>query len=63
MEEFKSGKVGLQMMLDDSKDKEKRPLNPTLKTGRQRKVKDTIIRAKENLAFKELVSLEKGDMV
>ena len=51
MGEFKSGKVRLQMMLDDSKDKVIKSLNPTLKTGRKWKVKDTIISAKENLAF------------
>ena len=45
--EFKSGKVRLQMMLDDSKDKVIKSLNPTLKTGRKWKVKDTIISAKE----------------
>ena len=55
MEEFKSGKVRLQMMLDDSKDKVIISLNPTLKTGRKRKVNDTIISAKENLAFKEVI--------
>ena len=57
MEEFKSGKVRLQMMLDDSKDKVIKSLNPTLKTGRKWKVKDTIISAKENLAFKEVIGL------
>ena len=46
-EEFKSGKVRFQMMLDDSKDKAIKSLNPTLKTGRKWKVKDTIISAKE----------------
>ena len=35
MEEFKSGKVRLQMMLDDSKDKVIKSLNPMLKTGRK----------------------------
>ena len=35
MEEFKSGKVRLQMMLDDSKYKVIKSLNPTLKTGRK----------------------------
>ena len=50
MEEFKSGKVRLQMMLDDSKDK-------VIKTGRKWKVKDTIISVKENLAFKEVIGL------
>ena len=57
MEEFKSGKVRLQMMLDDSRDKVIKSLNPTLKTGRKWKVKDTIISAKENLAFKEVIGL------
>ena len=56
MEEFKSGKVRLQMMLDDSKDKVIKSLNPTLKTGRKWQVKDTIS-AKENLAFKEVIGL------
>ena len=54
---FESGKVRLQMMLDDSKDKVIKSLNPTLKTGRKWKVKDTIINAKENLAFKEVIGL------
>ena len=45
------------MMLDDSKDKVIKSLNHTLKTGRKWKVKDTIISAKENLAFKEVIGL------
>ena len=57
MEEFKSGKVRLQMILDDSKDKVIKSLNPTLKTGRKWKVKDNIISAKENLAFKDVIGL------
>ena len=57
MEEFKSGKVRLQMMLDDSKDKVIKSLNLTLKTGRKWKVKDTVISAKENPAFKEVIGL------
>ena len=44
-------------MLDDSKDKVIKSLNPTLKTGRKWKVKDTIVSAKENLAFKEVIGL------
>ena len=44
-------------MLDYSKDKVITFLNPTLKTGRKWKVKDTIISAKENLAFKEVIGL------
>ena len=64
MEEFKSGKVRLQMMLDDFKDKVIKSLNPVLKTGRKWKIKDTIISAKENLAFKEVISLtQTGDKV
>ena len=50
-------------MLDDSKDKVMKSLNPMLKTGRKWKVKDTIISAKENLAFKEVISLKQGDNV
>ena len=57
MEVFKSGKDKLQMMLDDSKDKVIKSLNPTLKTGRKWKVKDTIISAKENPPFKEVIGL------
>ena len=57
MEEFKSGKVRLQMMLDDSKDKVIKSLNPTLKTGKKWKVKVNIISAKENLAFKDVIGL------
>ena len=51
MEEFKSSKVRLQMMLDDSKDKVVKSLNPTLKTGRKWKAKDTIISAKGKPSF------------
>ena len=40
MEEFKSGKVRLQMMLDDSKDKVIKSLNPTLKTRRKWEFKE-----------------------
>ena len=43
------------MMLDDSKDKVIKSLNPTLKTGKKWKVRDTIRSAKVNLAFKELI--------
>ena len=57
VEEFKSGKVRLQMILDDSKDKVIKSLNTTMKTGRKWKVKDTIISAKENLASKEVIGL------
>ena len=57
MEEFYSGKVRLQMMLDDSKYKVIKSLNPTLKTWWKWKVKDTIISVKENLAFKEVIGL------
>ena len=45
------------MMLDVSKNTVIKSLNPTLKTGRKWKVKDTIISAKENLAFKEVIGL------
>ena len=55
VEEFKSGKIRLQMMLDDSKDKVVKSLNPTLKTGRKWKVRDTVTRAKNNLNFKEVI--------
>ena len=55
VEEFKSGKIRLQMILDDSKDKVIKSLNPPLKTGKKWKVRDTIRSAKVNLAFKETV--------
>ena len=45
------------MILEDSKNKVIKSLNPTLKTGGKSKVKDTIISAKENLAFKEVIVL------
>ena len=41
------------MMLDDTKDKVIKSLNPTLKTGRKWKVKDNIISAKENLVSRK----------
>ena len=54
-EEFKSGKIRLQIMLDDSKDEVIKSLKPTLKTGKKWKVRDTIRSAKDNLAFKEIL--------
>ena len=55
--EFKSGKIRIQMMLDGSKDKVIKSLNPTLKTGKNWKVRDTIRSAKINLTFKEIIGL------
>ena len=55
MEEFKSGKIKLQMMLDDSKDEVIKSLKLTLKTGKKWKVKDTVRSAKVNLTFKEII--------
>ena len=55
MEEFKSGKIRPQMMLDDSKEEGIKSLIPTLKTGKKWKVGDTIRSAKDNLAFKEII--------
>ena len=55
VEEFKSGKIRLQMMLDDSKDKVIKSLKPTLKTEKKWKVRDTIRSAKDNLALKEII--------
>ena len=48
VEEFKSGKIRLKMMLDDSKDEVIKSLKPSLKTGKKWKVRD-------NLAFKEIM--------
>ena len=42
-------------MLADSKDKVIKSLNPTLKIGKKRKVRDTIRSAKVSLAFKEII--------
>ena len=55
VEEFKSGKIRLQMILDDSEDEVIKSLNPTLKIGKKWKVKDTVRSAKDNLAFKEII--------
>ena len=55
VEEFKSRKIRLQMMLDDSTDEEVKSLKPTLKTGKKWKVRCTIRSAKDNLAFKEII--------
>ena len=46
VEEIKSKKIRLQMMLDDSKDKVIKSLNSTLKTEKKWKVRDTIKSAK-----------------
>ena len=54
VEEFKSWKIRLQMMLDDLKDEVIKSLKPILKTGKKWKVRDTIKSAKYNLAFKEI---------
>ena len=53
-EEFKSGKIRLQMMRDDSKNETIKSLKPTLKTGKKWKVRETIS-AKDNFAFKEII--------
>ena len=58
--EFKSGKIRPQMMLDDSKDKVIESLNPTLKTGKKWKVRDTIKSDKANLAFEEIIGWRQG---
>ena len=55
VEEFKSGKIRLQMMQDDSTDEVIKSLKPTLKTGKEGKVRDTIISAKVNLTFMEII--------
>ena len=55
MEEFKSGKIKLRMMLNNSKDEVIKSLKPTLKTGKKWKVRDTIRSAKDNFAFKEII--------
>ena len=55
VEEFKSGKIRLQMTLDDSKDEVIKSLKSKLKTGKKWKVRDTIRNAKVNLAFKEII--------
>ena len=55
VKEFKSQKMTLQMMLDDSKEKVIKSLEPTLKTGKKWKVRDTIRNAKINLTFKEII--------
>ena len=55
VEELKSKKIRLQMMLDDSKYEVIKSLKPTLKTGKKWKVRDTIRSAKDNLVFKEII--------
>lgn len=55
VEEYKSGKIRLQMMLDDYKDKAIKALKPTLKAGTKWKVRETITSAKDNLAFNEVI--------
>ena len=48
VDEFKSGKMRLQMMLDHSKSR--------LKTRKKWKIRDTIISAKDNITFKEIIA-------
>ena len=55
VEEFKSGKIRLQIMLDDSKDEVIKSLKPTFITGKKCKVRDIIRSAKDNLSFKEII--------
>ena len=52
IEEFKSEKIRLQMMLDDAKDEVIKSLKPTLKTEKKWKVRDTIRSAKETLLLR-----------
>ena len=54
MEEFKSGKIKHQMMLNGRKDDVIKSLKPTLKTGKKRKVRVTT-KITCNLAFKEII--------
>ena len=61
VEEFKSGKMRLQMMLDDSKDEVIKSLKPILKTGKKWEVRDTIRSAKDNPAFKEIIGHAKTE--
>ena len=55
VEESKSGKIRLQMMLVDSKNEVIKSLKPTLKTGKKLKVWGTIRSVKVNHAFKEII--------
>ena len=55
VEECKSGKSRLQMMLDDSKEEVIKSLKVTLKTGKKWKVRDTIRSAKDKLVFKKII--------
>ena len=55
VEEFKSGKSRLQIMLDDSKDEVIKTRKPTLKAGKKWKIRDSMRSDKDNLAFKEII--------
>ena len=54
VDEYKAGKVRLQVMLETSKDEVVREVQPTLKTGRKWKVLEAVDDAKENLRLKEV---------
>ena len=56
--ESKSGKIRLQMMVDDSQDEVIKSLKATLKTGKKWKVRHTIRNAKDNLDFKEIIDAQ-----
>ena len=55
VEEYKAGKVRLQVMLETSKDEVVREVQPTLKTGRKWKVLEAVDDARENLRLKEVL--------
>ena len=55
VEEYKAGKVRLQVMLENSQDDVVRPVQPTLKTGRKWKVLDAVTDVKDNLRLKEVI--------
>ena len=57
VEEYKAGKVRLQMMLEDSPDEVVKSVQPSLRTGKKWKVQDAVVSAKENLIQKEVIGL------
>ena len=61
VEEYKTGKVRLQSMLDDSQDEVVRAAKTSLKTGRKRRVSGAMEQAKSDLKLQEIMGHTQND--
>ena len=61
VEEYKCGKARLLSMLEDSEDQVVKTVQPTIKTGRKRKVGEATDQGKECLKIKEAIGQTQTD--